>query len=68
MFCQDYQATYSFKCSFHCNKLSGKGVVRAENGFNLLISNGNMDDVTKIVELLEISGLLIDGATETVEC
>ena len=48
-------------------KVSGKGAVRAGKGFTLFISNKNMDDISKIVESLENSGLLIDGATETVK-
>ena len=48
-------------------KISGKGVVRAGKGFTLFISNKDMDDVIKTVESLEKSGLLIDGATETVK-
>ena len=48
-------------------KISGKAAVRAEKGFTLFISNGNMDDIIKIVESLEKSSLLTDGATETVK-
>ena len=47
-------------------KISEKGAVRAGKGFNLLISNEDMDDIIKIVESQEKSGLLIDGVTETV--
>ena len=39
--------------------------VRAGEGFTLFISNEDIDDIIKIVESLEKSGLLIDGATET---
>ena len=35
--------------------------------FTLFISNETMDDIIKIAESLEKSGLLIDGATETVK-
>ena len=35
--------------------------------FTLFISNKTMDDIIKIAESLEKSGLLIDGATETVK-
>ena len=35
--------------------------------FTLFISNEDMNDITKIVESLEKSGLLIDGANETVK-
>ena len=48
-------------------KISGKAAVRVEKGFTLFISNGNMDDIIKIVESLEKSSLLTDGATETVK-
>ena len=44
-------------------KISGKGV--AAIAFTLFISNENMDDIIKIAESLEKSGLLIDGSTET---
>ena len=36
-------------------------------GFTLFISNEHMVDIIKMVESLEISGLLADGATETVK-
>ena len=45
-------------------EISGQGVVRAGKGFILFISNEDMDDI-RIVESLEKSGLLNDGATET---
>ena len=48
-------------------KVSGKGAVRAGKRFTLFISNENMYDISKIVESLENSSLLIDGATETVK-
>ena len=48
-------------------KISGQEAVRAGKRFTLFISNEYMDDVIKIVEPLEKSGLLIDGATETVK-
>ena len=41
--------------------------VRSGKGFNLFISNEDIDDIIKIVESPEESGLLIDGATETVK-
>ena len=44
-------------------KISGKGVVRAEKGFTLFISNKDMNDIIKFVESLEKLGLL----TETVK-
>ena len=46
-------------------KISEQGAVR--KGFTLFISNEDMDDVIKIVELLENPGLLIDAATEIVK-
>ena len=36
----------------HEGKTSGKGVVRAEKGFTLFISNEDMDDIIQIVESL----------------
>ena len=48
-------------------KISGHGAVRAGKGFTLFALNEDMDDVIKIVESLEKSGLLIDSATETVK-
>ena len=41
-------------------KISGKGAVRAEKGFNLLISNADVN-IIKIIKSLEDSGVLIDG-------
>ena len=38
-------------------KISGHGAVRAGKGFILLIWNKDMDDIIKIVKLLEDSGL-----------
>ena len=48
-------------------KISGRGAVRAEKGFTLFISNEDMNDIIKIIESLEDSGVLIDGVTETVK-
>ena len=48
-------------------KISCQGAVKAGKGFDLFISNGDMDDIIKIVESLGKSDLLIDGATETVK-
>ena len=48
-------------------KISGKGAVGARKGFTLIISNEYMDDIIRIVESLENSGLLIDSATETIK-
>ena len=47
-------------------KISGHGAVRARKGFILCILNEDMDKIIKIVEPLENSDLLIDGASETV--
>ena len=44
---------------------SWTGVVGVVKGFNLSISNEDMNDVIKIVKPLEKLGLLIDGAIET---
>ena len=46
-------------------KISGKGAVRA--GLTLFISNKDINDIFKIIKSLEKSGLLNDGATETVK-
>ena len=47
-------------------KISGKGAVRAGKRFILFISNGDMNDIIKIIKSLEYSGVLIDGVSETV--
>ena len=39
--------------------------MRAGKGFTLFISNEDMNDIIKIIELLEDLGILIDGVTET---
>ena len=41
--------------------------MRAGDRFTLFISNEEMNDVIKIIKLLEDLGLIIDGATETVK-
>ena len=46
---------------------SRAGAVRAGKGPALFISNEGMDDIIKIIESLGKSGLLTDGATETVK-
>ena len=43
-----------------------KGAVKARKVFTFLISNENIN-IIKIVQSLEKSGLLIDGATEIVK-
>ena len=48
-------------------KISEKGVVRAEKGFTLFISNEDMNDIIKVITSLEDSRVLIDGVTETVK-
>ena len=48
-------------------KISGKGIVSAGKEFALFISNEDTDDIIKIEESLEKSGLLIDGATGIVK-
>ena len=47
-------------------EISGKGTLRAGKRFTLFISNEDMNDIIKIINLLENSGILIDGVTETV--
>ena len=46
-------------------KISGKGAAKAEKGFNLFISNEDMNYIIKIIKSLEDSDVLIDGITET---
>ena len=41
--------------------------MRARKGFALLISNEDMNDIIKILKLLEDSNALIDGIIETVK-
>ena len=48
-------------------KMNVKGAVRAGKRFTLFISNEDLNDITKIIKLLEDSGVLIDGVTETVK-
>ena len=48
-------------------KINGARDVRAGKGFTSFISNEDMDDIFKIAESLEQSGLFIDGETETVK-
>ena len=44
-----------------------KKILRSGNHTTLIISNGDMQDLLKIVKSLEDSGLLVDGITETVK-
>ena len=39
----------------------------AKKGFTLFISNADVNDIIKIIKLLEDSGVLIDGVTETLK-
>ena len=48
-------------------KISGKGAVRAGKGFTLFILNEDMNDIIKIIKLLEYSAVFIDRVTETVK-
>ena len=48
-------------------KISGKGAARAGKGFNLFISEEDMNDIIKTLKSFEDSGVLIDGVTETVK-
>ena len=44
-----------------------KKILGSENTTRLIISNNEMEDIIKIVKYLEDSGLLLKGATETVQ-
>ena len=48
-------------------KISGKGAFRTGKGFTVFISNDAMNDIIKIIESLEDSGVLIDGITGKVK-
>ena len=41
--------------------------MRAGKEFTLFISNEDMNGIIKIIKLLEDSGVLIDGVTETIK-
>ena len=45
-------------------KYSGQETLRAGIGFSFLISNEDVDDIIKMLESLEKSSLLIDGAVK----
>ena len=47
--------------------MRGKGVVRAEKGVTLVILNEDMNDIIRIIKLLENLGELTDGVRETVK-
>ena len=55
----------------HKKKILGSGHNRpsssASHNTTLIISNNEMEDITKIVKSLEDSGLLLKGVTETVQ-
>ena len=48
-------------------KISGKGAVRAGQGFTLFISKEDINDIIEFIKSLEDSGVLTDGVTETVK-
>ena len=48
-------------------KISRQGAVRTGKRSTLFISSEDMDEIIKIVKLVEDADLLIDGATETVK-
>ena len=60
------EATSSVLDKFE-RKTNWQGVERSGRGLNLFISNEDLDDITKITQSLEKSGLLIDGASETIK-
>ena len=41
--------------------------MRVGKAFTLIISNGDVSDIIEIIKLLEDSGIVIDGVTETVK-
>ena len=47
-------------------KRRGQGVIRAGKRFTLFILNEDMDDILRIVESLENSGLLIDSVNKNI--
>ena len=47
--------------------ISGKVAVRARKGFILFILNEDINGITKIINSLEDSSVLINGVTETVK-
>ena len=47
--------------------MRGKGVVRAGKGVTLVILNEDMNDIIRIIKLLENLGELTDGVRETVK-
>ena len=60
------KATSSILHKFE-RKIGEKEAARTGKGFPLFILNEDMNDITKIVESLENSSLLTDGATEAVK-
>ena len=62
-------ATMALALSIHGaiqRKMSGRGVVRAEKGIILVISNKNFDDIITIKKLLENLSILIDEIGKTI--
>ena len=47
-------------------KRRGQGIIRAGKRFTLFILNEDMDDILRIVESLENSGLLIDSVNKNI--
>ena len=45
-------------------RISRKGAVKVRKGFNLFISNEDINDTIKIIKSQEDSVVLIDGVTE----
>ena len=48
-------------------KINGKGAVRAGKGFILFILNKDMNNIIKVMKLLQDSRVIIDVVTETVK-
>ena len=47
--------------------MRGRGIVGAGKGTTLVISNGDKDNINRIIKSLEYVGVLIDGVSETVK-
>ena len=60
-------ATESFISKFLLRCSSWNVTVKAEKRFTSFISNEDMNDVIKIIDSLENSGVLIDGVAETLK-
>ena len=48
-------------------KINGKGAVKLGKRFTLFISNEDMNDINKIIKLVEDSDMSIDGVTGTIK-